>query len=111
MFWHVSQALAVGAGQLELPPEKAPMPRALIKFFVLYVPWPKNGPTNPNFVARTSHDFEAERARCLRLMKAVVDRPLDAPGTSHPLFGPMSSREISTLHAKHLDHHLRQFGA
>jgi hypothetical protein len=26
------------------------------------------------------------------------------------MFGKMSGREVSRLHAKHLDHHLRQFG-
>ena len=110
MLWHVNQALAVAVGELTLPPEKPPLPRAVIKFMVLRLPWMKNGPTSPAFVAKGKHDFEAERSRCLRLIDMLVRRPIDEPWPAHQFFGPMSGREVSTLHAKHLDHHLRQFG-
>jgi hypothetical protein len=81
-----------------------------MKFLVLRLPWPKNSPTNPGFVPKGRHDFEAERARCLKLISQLVDLPLDDPCPKHPMFGKMSGRDVSELTAKHLNHHLSQFG-
>jgi len=77
---------------------------------VLRLPWVKGAPTNPAFVATARHDFDAERARCLRLIDILTGRALDDAWVTHPVFGPMTGAEVSTLHAKHLDHHLTQFG-
>src|SRR5690606_232109 len=88
-----------------------PLPRALIKFLVLNLPWTKGAPTNARFVATGTHDFEAERAECLRLIDAIARRAMDGVWVDHPVFGAMTGRDISRLQAKHLDHHLRQFGA
>jgi hypothetical protein len=35
---------------------------------------------------------------------------LDAEWPTHPMLGRMSGSEVSRLHAKHLHHHLTQFG-
>jgi DinB superfamily len=109
MLWHVNQALEQALGHLEAPQDRVPLPRPMMKFIVLNLPWPKNAPTNPSFVAKTSHDFEAERARCRALIVELVTRRLEGSG-DHPMFGRMSGRDTSRLQAKHLDHHLRQFG-
>lgn len=111
MLWHVNRVLDVGLGQYQLPPRRPPLPKGLMKFMVLRLPWVKNAPTHPNFVATERHDFEAERLRCLRLVDILAGRPLDGIWLDHPIFGPMSGREVSALQAKHLDHHLKQFGA
>lgn len=110
MVWHLNQALAVSLGQLEVPPERSPLPRPLMKFIVLNLPWPKSAPTNPVFVPQGSYDFASECRRCLDLIGRLAAKPLDAPDTMHPLFGRMSMRDSSRLQAKHFDHHLRQFG-
>ena len=110
MLWHVNQAMATSLGRVEAPPDKAPLPRPVMKFLVLNLPWVKNAPTNTSFVARARHDFEAERARCLELIKAVGDRPVAGVWQRHPMFGSMTGREVSRLQAKHLDHHFKQFG-
>lgn len=110
MLWHVNRALDVVLGQYQMPPEKPPLPKGMMKFIVLRLPWPKNGPTSPHFVAKGHYDFEAERLRCLRLVDVLTQRSLDEPWQDHPFFGPMSGREVSTLMAKHLNHHLTQFG-
>jgi len=110
MVWHLNQALAASLGQLDLPPEKSPLPRPLMKLVVLNLPWPKNAPTNPAFVPAGTYDFAAECRRCLGLIGQLASTPLDAPDSTHPLFGRMSIRDSSRLHARHLDHHLRQFG-
>jgi hypothetical protein len=112
MLWHVNAGLAMAIGQLELPPQKAPipLPRPLMRFLVLNLPWPKGAPTLAPFVAKASYDFDVERRRCSQLIDAVAGKPIDGAWPSHPVMGAMSGRDVSRLQAKHLDHHLKQFG-
>ena len=110
MLWHVNQSMAAGLGQVNLDGGKPPLPRAVIKFMVLNLPWVKNAPTNKALVARDDCDFSAELARCRRLLAEFSARPLDGPPQNHPAFGTMTVTDQSRLHAKHLDHHFKQFG-
>ena len=110
MLWHVSDALALSLGEISIPPEKAPMPRWLLKFIVLNLPWGKGAPTHPAFVAKRSYDFHAEHSRCLRLIDATARMDLNAAWPTHPVYGPITGRQVSRLMAKHLNHHLTQFG-
>ena len=110
MLWHVNQSMAVALGEAELDSAKPPLPRAVIKFMVLNLPWVKNAPTNKALVARDDCDFNAELARCRRLLVEFTARPLDGPAQDHPVFGTMTVTDQSRLHAKHLDHHFKQFG-
>ena len=110
MLWHVNQALGASLGHLKPPSKKPPLPGPLMRFLVLKMPWPRNSPTNPDFVARERYDFDAELTRCRALVSDFAARPLDHAPDPHPLFGQMSCRQQSQLHAKHLDHHLKQFG-
>jgi Protein of unknown function (DUF1569) len=72
----------------------------------------KNSPTFKEAVIAKSCEFQTEQARLL----ALVDR-IGNGGVSvitkdpHPFFGAMTPDEWNTLQSKHLDHHLRQFGA
>jgi hypothetical protein len=108
MLHHINTALAVSTGDLTLPEQKAPLPRGLMKFFVLNLPWPKGAPTAPPFLATGTYDFNAERDRCLTLIDRVAALDLDTM-RDHPMFGKMSGAEVSRLQAKHLNHHLKQF--
>jgi hypothetical protein len=111
MLWHVNQFLAASIGEGTLQVQKGPLPAAIMKFFVLYMPWPRGAPTNRSAVARAEHDLEAERARCRELIAKFVSRPVDSPWPADPSFGPVSGTFASKLQAKHLDHHFRQFSA
>jgi len=111
MLWHVNEALAHAVGEGDIAQVRPPLPRKMIKFLVLNLPWARNAPTNPRFVAKTAHDFDTEKARCLRLIDALANRTIDGVWMDHPTFGPMIGEEVSPLQAKHLDHHLKQFGA
>jgi hypothetical protein len=110
MLWHVNQAMATALGAHEAPAIRMPLPRAVMKFIVLTLPWTKNAPTAPSFKTQARHDFEAERSRCLQLIDQMAARPLDQAWGPHPLLGTLSGEETSRLVAKHLDHHLKQFG-
>jgi hypothetical protein len=59
---------------------------------------------------RTRSDFTAERRRCLQLVDEVASRELHSDWPDHPVFGRMTGEQVSRLHAKHLNHHLTQFG-
>jgi hypothetical protein len=108
MLHHINTALAVSAGELTLPEERSPLPRGLMKFLVLNLPWPKGAPTAPAFMATGTYDFESERNRCMSLIDRLATMPLDG-ATTHPVFGSMSGAETGRLQAKHLNHHLKQF--
>jgi hypothetical protein len=110
MLWHVNSALASALGELEVPRQKTPLPAPLMKFLVLNLPWPKGAPTHPSFVPTASYDFAAEQQRCLRLIDTFGARPLDSAWPRNPIFGIIPGIDTSRLQAKHLDHHLRQFG-
>ena len=111
MLWHVNQFLASALGEGSLPAQKTPLPRPLMRFLLLYMPWPKSAPTNLGAVPQGQHDFEAERARCKTLIERFASRPLDGAWPPDPTFGAVRGRFASKLQAKHLDHHFRQFSA
>ena len=110
MLWHVNAGLAVAVGELTAPVERPPLPRPVMKFLILNLPWPKGAPTSPAFRAEASYDFQAERIRCLRLIGTLAGQSLDRLQHVHPILGRMSGTDVSRLQAKHLDHHLKQFG-
>ena len=110
MLWHVNEALAAALGHVQLPPVDSPVPKALMRFIVVNLPWPKGAPTYPQWVAGQDHEFEVERERCLRLIDEFARRPLDGPWPDSPMLGAMRGHDVTRLQAKHLDHHLRQFG-
>lgn len=110
MLWHCNDAIALSLGELAIPPGKPPLPPKLLKFVVLNLPWSRNAPTNPAFVAKQRYDFAAERTRCLELVERLASRELGGEWPDHPTFGCMTGLQVSRLHAKHLNHHLVQFG-
>lgn len=111
MLWHANQLLESSLGEGTLPAEKLPLPAPLMRFMLLYLPWPKSAPTNRGAVPTGEHDFEAERARCRALIDRFVSRPLNGAWPVDPSFGKVNGKFNSKLHAKHLDHHFRQFSA
>ena len=110
MLWHVNGAMAAALGQIQVPPQKVPLPRPVMKFLVLNLPWPKGAPTLPMFVASGGYQFDSERARCLQLIDQLAARRLDGDWPDNPVFGSVTGPYVSRLQAKHLDHHLKQFG-
>lgn len=75
-------------------------------------PFPHNGPTAPEFRMTDALDFERERARLVDTLHAFRDGgPSGITAEPHPFFGPMTVADWERLQWKHVDHHLRQFGA
>lgn len=91
--------------------------RALLKIFLrpLLVgdkAYAKNTRTAPSMVMKESKDFDVEMKRLKTYMQRIYDEGEAAwDGRKQVTLGVLTSKEWSTLYWKHLDHHLRQFGA
>jgi len=81
--------------------------------FVGEKPFGKNAPTGRDFVmTETDPEFSAAKARLksvLRELHALGEKGCD--GNVHPFFGRLTGVEWGISQYKHVDHHLRQFGA
>lgn len=75
-------------------------------------PMIRNAPTVPGFQVVDERDFITERQRLNGLIDRVVAAgPAGCTTHPHSFFGRMKPEEWGVLMYKHLDHHLRQFGA
>jgi hypothetical protein len=74
-------------------------------------PWKKNMPTSPVFKVAEEKNFEAERARLRNIINRFATEGYAVTQSKHPFFGHLSSQEWAMLGYRHLDHHLKQFGA
>ncbi len=74
-------------------------------------PYGKNGRTAPEFLITDAREFDLEKTKLVNYLKKTQEL-----GASHfhnkesTSFGELSSTEWNVLFAKHLDHHLTQFG-
>ena len=112
MLWHVNLPLRESLGEYPTPAPNVPLPKALFRWMILTFPWGKSAPTRPDMkVAGTRYDFEVEKKSCLHMIDRFMARPMDGPWPRSANMGEMQGKHWSKLHFKHLDHHLRQFGA
>jgi hypothetical protein len=113
MLAHCTDALRMGLGELPVKPKNAALPRlAIVKWLFLNVlPFPKDAPTAAELIARTPDAWDVERAHLIALMRQVGTPDARTKFAEHPLFGPLTRMQWGQLAWKHLDHHLRQFGA
>ena len=79
--------------------------------FGFVIPWPKNLPTAPEMVISNPEEFQIEMETLIANMETFRLQPIDAKLEAHPIFGKMRKEEWGKIIYKHLDHHLKQFGA
>ncbi len=115
MMEHCARGLEMGTGELKPP-------RVLIGRLLGGVVKPmalkegaqmkRNSPTAPVLIVKDGADLEGSRTRLLgALDRFVAGGEKACSEHPHPFFGVLKPSEWSTLMYKHLDHHLRQFGA
>jgi Protein of unknown function (DUF1569) len=115
---HCTSGIQMAMGSIK--PKRASFPASLIgpliKPLVLSddKPMRRNSPSSPELFSPnpTQCDFERERAELIAAVDTFASR--GAMGCSqhpHPFFGRLKPQEWAILMYKHLDHHLRQFGA
>ena len=117
-----AQAMAHCAGAMELATGDQKPPRLFIgrllapfvKSKVIHSeePMRRNAPTDKRLVVADDRDLAAERQRLIGLIDRFSSGG-PAMCTTHPhsFFGPLTAQEWARLMYKHIDHHLRQFGA
>ena len=114
MMAHCSAALDMASGELILP--RLFIGRLIGPFIKpIYAndkPFSRNNPTDPKLVVSDSRDFLREQG----LLKAKLRQFHEGGETRctphpHPFFGPLTPDQWGRGMYKHLDHHLRQFGA
>jgi len=72
---------------------------------------PQKIPTDKTFLITTHPDFEVEKNKLISYVKRFAGQGKKAISKNeHPFFGKMTPEDWDRLQAKHLDHHLRQFG-
>ena len=75
-------------------------------------PFKQGLPTGKIFIIADTRNFEKEKQRLKTVLIKLSQgggKPVD--GKMHPFFGQMNAGEWSNLMNKHIDHHLKQFGA
>ena len=75
-------------------------------------PMRRNSPTVKELVVKDDRDFGMERERLSGLIERfAAGGPKGCTEHPHAFFGKLTPSEWAELTYKHLDHHLRQFGA
>jgi len=114
MMAHCSAAMDMATGRLNLKRRLAGhlFGRIIKPVLTNEKPFRRNNPTSKELVFSTPQDFDRERGR-LREKIQEFHEGGEAKCTRHPhpFFGPLTPQEWSRGMYKHLDHHLRQFGA
>lgn len=112
---HCTAGVKMAAG--EIRPQRALIGRILgpiIKPLALGNDNPirRNSPTAKDLVVADARDFETERNRLYECIDRFAAAGPDGCTTHpHAFFGRLTPEQWATLMYKHLDHHLRQFGA
>jgi len=115
-----AQAMAHCATPLECATGLRPMQQRLLGKLLAWLvkgsvlgdkPFGHNSPTDKDFVVKDDRDLDAERTRVKELVARFAERGPDlAAQATHAFFGKLDGEQWGILAAKHLDHHLRQFG-
>ncbi len=113
MLAHLSDGVKMALGELRITTKG---PRALrippIRHAVIHwLPFPKGAPTAPELLTRRATDWQAECAELKHLLERLGAMEGAREWPEHPAFGRLNSRDWGTLVHRHVDHHLRQFGA
>jgi hypothetical protein len=114
MMAHCSAALDMASGRLKLP-------RLFIGRLIgslakpMYTnekPFSRNGPTDKKLVVSDQREFLREQEQLKQKVRQFHEGGEARCSTHpHPFFGALTPQEWSRGMYKHLDHHLRQFGA
>jgi hypothetical protein len=119
---NAAQAVAHCAASLELALGERRPPRKLLGRLIGPLvkplalgddrPMRRNSPTVPGVEVEDERELGAERQRLCSLIDRFVEAgPAGCTTHPHSFFGPLTPQEWAVLMYKHLDHHLRQFGA
>lgn len=114
---HMTDQLRGALQELPWEDERNILKKTLVKWLALYAmpKIPKNIPTMPEVDqdkdGTQPTEFENDRALLISYIEKFAAAPDGFDWQPHPAFGKMSRRQWDIIAHKHIDHHLRQFGA
>lgn len=113
MVRHVSCGLRQGLGEYDAGPPAGLLQYAPLNWLMIHVvPWPKGrAKSPPEFLAVRPTTWAADVSNLRALIERFAVRGPDVAWPAHKVFGTISARSWGALQFKHVDHHLRQFGA
>ncbi|MBQ0152196.1 MAG: DUF1569 domain-containing protein, partial [Chryseobacterium sp.] len=101
-------------------PEKHKKPGGIAKFILKKFVKPKvvsekayshDSPTSPQFLIKERKDFDLEKKRLIGFIQKTQQLGAEAfDGKESFSFGKLTAQEWNNMFAKHLNHHLSQFG-
>ena len=118
---NVAQMLAHCKEAFKVPLTEKKIPRIFIGRLIGWMiksklhddsPWKQSLPTAPAFIIKDERNFNDEKKALTELVNKFYG--LGPNGISkypHPMFGRFTEEQWGKAMYKHLDHHLRQFGA
>ena len=91
-----------------------PIMKLILPFFKKMLwderPWKQGLPTDKTFITTgDTKDFESEKSKLLDLVIRFNETSMI--NEKHPIFGRLTKEQWSKASWKHIDHHLKQFGA
>ena len=108
------------AYDLTFTPEKFPKPSFIAKFLLSRfvkpkitneIPYKPSLPTSPAFIIADERNYEEEKAKLIGNIQRVQQLGREAfDGKESFSFGKLKAQEWNNMFAKHLNHHLEQFG-
>jgi Protein of unknown function (DUF1569) len=112
MLSHLVESMRMAVGELQCASKKLPIRYFPLKQLILYVlPFPKGAPTAPELLKGAEAPVSASRDELQSLVSRFAAKPAETQWPEHPAFGKLSRSQWGILTYRHLDHHLRQFGA
>ena len=112
MICHLAESLKMAMGDLKVAPRRVPIRYPPLKQFIVYLaPFPKGVPTAPELLARTPSEWTNDVADVQALLARAGSSRTTDTWPEHPAFGKLSRRAWGVLIYRHMDHHLKQFGA
>src|SRR5688572_11573421 len=76
MLWHVNVSMREAVGDYTPQLKPLPVPKPILRWAVINVPWGRGARTREDMYAVSTHDFEAQKAECLLLIDRIAARPL-----------------------------------
>ena len=112
MVCHLAESLKMAMGDLKVTPKRLPIRYPPLKQLIIYVaPFPKSAPTAPELLRREPSEWTQDIADVQALLARAASARITDGWPEHPAFGKLSKRAWGVLIYRHMDHHLRQFGA
>jgi hypothetical protein len=112
MVCHLADSLKMAMGDLKVAPKRLPIRYTPLKQFIIFVaPFPKGATTAPELLVRAPREWTNDIEDVRALLARAASARLTDTWPEHPAFGKLSKRAWGVLIFRHMDHHLKQFGA